>query len=500
MTIPAIRNPPAKLLVIDDEPLILDCFRYLFPPDEVAVVTASSASEGLRQLAAEQPDVVIVDIGLPDMTGLDAFRQIREVDLRVPVILMTGRGTAATAIEAMSLGAFEYVVKPLDPDSLCKLLSMAFNVSRMMRIPAKVPQEGVTADADAGSSDLLIGQCPAMQDVYKAIGRIAVQDVTALILGDSGTGKELAARAIYHYSRRSQKPFLAINCASIPENLLESELFGHEKGAFTGAERRRIGKFEQCHGGTLFLDEVGDMSPMTQTKVLRVLQEQTFERVGGNETIRVDVRVIAATNRDLDAMIAAGTFRRDLHYRLNVFTIRLPRLQDRGDDVLLLARSFLKRYSREFGKEMHDFSPDTIALLQQYPWPGNVRELQSVVKQSILEAMGPVIIPDFLPLAMRPADAVTAPPVALNSCARSADLEDFINQRMQAGTTNLHGEALVFLERILLMRVLEQTAGNISQAARILGITRPTLRAKLVQAGLSLEKSLTDAANSPTEG
>ena len=235
-----------------------------------------------------------------------------------------------------------------------------------------------------------------MQEVYKAIGRVAPQDVTVLILGESGTGKELVARAIYQHSRRAAGPFLAINCAAIPETLLESELFGHEKGAFTGADRRRIGKFEQCHGGTLFLDEIGDMTPLTQTKVLRVLQEQQFERVGGNETIQTDVRVIAATNRDLEQLIAAGQFRSDLYYRLNVFTIRLPPLRERDDDLPLLVMHFLRRFSRELGKDTYGIAPEALDVLRRHPWPGNVRELQSVLKQALLQATGPILAPESL--------------------------------------------------------------------------------------------------------
>jgi two-component system nitrogen regulation response regulator GlnG len=482
------------LLVIDDEPLILDCFRYLFPSSEVKLLTASTASEGLHLFAEHRPDVVTLDVRLPDMSGLDALRRIHETDARVPVILITGQGTAATAIEAMRLGAFEYVLKPLDPDPLCELLTRAFEVSRLMRVPATVP--GTRPDDETGDEtvDILIGRCPAMQDVYKSIGRVAPQDVTALILGESGTGKELVARAIYHYSRHAEKPFLAINCAAIPENLLESELFGHEKGAFTGAGRRRIGKFEQCYEGTLFLDEVGDMSPLIQTKILRVLQEREFERVGGSETIKANVRIIAATNRDLEARVAGGHFRGDLYYRLNVFTIRLPPLRDRGEDVALLAGHFLKRFSRDFGKEIREYAPETLNLLAGYAWPGNIRELQSIVKQALLEAVGPVIIPEFLPSTLRSDQPATATSEPL-SPSTSASLLSFIRERLRSGSTNLHAEALTLLERLLLTEVLRHTDGNLSQAARILGNTRPTLRTKLADAGLAIDRSLSDSGD-----
>src|SRR5579885_2266516 len=284
------------LLVIDDEPAILQCFRIAFAEPEAQVLTATTAAEGLRHFREHRPDVVVLDVRLPDQSGLDLFRCLHETDAKVPIILMTGFGTAGTAIEAMRLGAFEYLLKPPDMDQLAEVVTRAFKISELMRVPAKI---GDAEPADDGS-DVLVGRCPAMQEVYKAIGRVAPQDVTVLVLGESGTGKELVARAIYHYSRRSGGPFLAINCAAIPEQLLESELFGHEKGAFTGADRRRIGKFEQANGGTIFLDEVGDMTPLTQAKTLRLLQEQKFERLGGNETVTTDVRVLAATNQNLE--------------------------------------------------------------------------------------------------------------------------------------------------------------------------------------------------------
>jgi two-component system response regulator AtoC len=296
------------LVIIDDESSILHAFRRGFRDSGLELRTASSAAEGLREVEEARPDAVILDVHLPDASGLKTFERIRAIDARIPVILVTGHGTSDLAIEAMKGGAFEYLLKPLDLTQMRDLVARACACSRMMHVPAIVAdQEPASEQADA-----MVGRCPAMQEVYKGIGRVATTDATVLILGDSGTGKELIARAIYQHSRRAGRPFLAINCAAIPEALLESELFGHEKGAFTGAERKRIGKFEQCAGGTLFLDEVGDMSPMTQSKVLRILQEQTFERVGGNETIHADVRIIAATNADLEKLVGSNRFRRDL--------------------------------------------------------------------------------------------------------------------------------------------------------------------------------------------
>jgi two-component system nitrogen regulation response regulator GlnG len=463
------------LLVIDDEPTICSYLRAAFPEPEAQVLTAASAALGLELFISRRPDVVLLDLDLPDQSGLDTFRALHRQDPRVPVIFITGHGTTATAIEAMALGAYEYLLKPFQLEPLRELVGRAVEVSRLMRVPAVVGEP-----ARPGPADVLAGRSPAMQEVYKSIGRVAPQDVTVLIRGESGTGKELVARALYHYSRRVTGPFLAINCAAIPEQLLESELFGHEKGAFTGAVGRRVGKFEQCSGGTLFLDEVGDMTPLTQTKLLRVLQDQQFERVGGNETIRTDVRLIAATNRDLEHLMARQQFRRDLYYRLNVYTIRLPPLRERLDDLPLLLEHFLGRFSRELGKEVHGVAPQTLDLLRRHPWPGNLRELQSVLKHALLQATAPVLVPEFLPAALQA-------PLVPSACSSEGTLDSFIEERLHAGTTDLYAEWLALAERPLLTRVLRQTQGNLSQAGRILGLHRATLRARLRTLGITLE-------------
>jgi two-component system nitrogen regulation response regulator GlnG len=471
------------LLVIDDELSILHAFRRAFRDPTLTVLTASSAAEGIELARSAKPDVILVDIHLPDQSGLEAFRHIKEIDARIPVVFITGHGTTDTAIEAMKLGAYDYLLKPLELGPLREMVGRALEISRMMHVPAllEVEQPG------PGPAELLVGRCPAMQEVYKAIGRVAPRDVTVLILGESGTGKELVARAIYHHSRRASGPFLAINCSAIPETLLESELFGHEKGAFTGADRKRIGKFEQCSGGTLFLDEIGDMTPLTQSKLLRVLQEQCFERVGGNETIPTDVRLIAATNRPLEEMVAREEFRGDLYYRLNVFTIHLPPLRERTEDMPDLVRHFLQRFSRELGKEVQSVSPEALSLLQRYPWPGNVRELQSVLKQALLHASGPVLVPAFLPAAVQ-----SGAPPKLNGTSVSAgvDWEHHIQDRIQSGSQDLYAETLALMERQLLTAVLRHTQGNQLQAARILGITRGSLRTKIRALGITIERAV----------
>src|SRR6476659_7707341 len=390
----------STILVIDDEAGIRFTIREVLQGPDLRVLAAENAEQGLQLTRDESPDLVLLDIRLGNRSGLDLFHELRAIDPKLLVVFITGHGTAETAIEAMKIGAFDYLVKPLDLGELHHIVEQAMKISHLIHVPAAVDSATQLSDA----SDRLIGSGPAMQSLFKQMGRVAPLDVNVLILGESGTGKELVARAIYHHSRRSQGPFLAINCAAIPETLLESELFGHEKGAFTGADRQRIGKFEQCQGGTLFLDEIGDMTPLTQTKILRVLQGQQFERVGGNEPIEADVRVIAATNRDVERMVAEGAFRGDLYYRLNVFTIRLPALRERGDDLPLLAEHFVRRFGMELGKEVRGIAPEAIELLRSYPWPGNVRELQSVIKQALLQATGTVLLPEFLPAALRGRD------------------------------------------------------------------------------------------------
>jgi two-component system nitrogen regulation response regulator GlnG len=477
------------LLVIDDEPSILYAFKQNFREPAYTVLTASSAAEGVEIIRAHRPDAVILDVHLPDATGLVAFEQIRRTDARIPVLLVTGHGTTDLAIEAMKRGAYEYLLKPLELPQLRELVARACASSRLMYVPAVVADE-----TSAGVADPLVGRCPAMQEVYKAIGRVAPQDVNVLILGESGTGKELVARAIYQHSKRADRPFLTINCAAIPEALLESELFGHEKGAFTGADRKRIGKFEQCNDGTLFLDEVGDMTPLTQTKILRVLQEQTFERVGGNETIHTNIRLIAATNADLDKLVAMGRFRGDLFFRLNVFAIRLPPLRDRGEDIRLLIEYYVQRFARELGREVLAVPEETLALLRRYSWPGNVRELQSVLQTALLRMSGAVLLPQFLPATVQnPPPANGTPPVETGAF----DWDRFVASRLEQGSENLYDEALVLMERELLTRVLRHCGGNQVQAARLLGITRTTLRSKMRALKLTIERSVCPEDDQP---
>jgi two-component system nitrogen regulation response regulator GlnG len=470
-----------SVLLVDDDPaMILDQVTHALAPEGIRIDAALTAEEGLRHVTDKAPDVILLDVHLPDMSGLEAYQRIRAIDARIPVIFITWAATADTAIDAMKEGAFDYLFKPLDLAQLRHVVSQALELGRLMRKPAVVTETPPAEDA----GDAIIGRCPAMAEVYKAIGRVAAQSVLVLITGESGTGKELVARAIYQHSARARAPFLAINCAAIPENLLESELFGHEKGAFTGAERKRIGKFEQCSGGTLFLDEIGDLALATQAKILRLLQDQSFERVGGNETIRTDVRIIAATHRDLKAWSAEGKFRPDLYYRLNVFTIPLPALQDRGDDLPMLIQHFLRRFSRELNREVREIAPEALDLLCGYSWPGNIRELQGVLKQALLQATGTVLMAAFLPEFLR---VPTGPTPGMSGEAKEDDFSfgAFILRRLEEGTTTLSTEVHQRIDRILLRLTLHHTQGNQVQAARVLGISRQTLRARIRELGLA---------------
>ena len=471
-----------RLLLVDDDPVLLrDQMSHLFAARGMEIALASSGRDALEQISAHPPDVVLLDVGLPDASGLDVYQRLRRIDARIPVIFITGSATTETAIEAMRQGAYDYLFKPIDLCQLDKVVLEAIELGRRMREPTSLG--GPPADGNNG--DAIIGRSPAMREVYKSIGRVADKNVTVLITGESGTGKELVARALYQHSARAQSPFLAINCAAIPESLLESEMFGHEKGAFTGADRRRIGKFEQCNGGTIFLDEVGDMPLATQGKILRLLQDQRFERVGGNETVQTDVRLIAATNRDLKSLADGGRFRPDLYYRLSVFNIHLPPLRDRGDDLPLLVHFYLHRFKDELGHRVHDVAADAMERLSRYAWPGNVRELQSVLKQALLRAYGNLLVRAFLPEL--PAGS---PPPATWSSGAAPNFETFIQGRLAAGSTNLHAEAHLELDRVLLTAVLQVTHGNQHQAAQILGVARQTLRNRLRELGMNITKSV----------
>ena len=477
------------LLLIDDEESVRYSFRCVFSSADVEVLTAASAAEGVEQFRQHAPDVVVLDLLLPDRSGLDVFRELHALAPKTPVVFITAHGTTQTAIETMKGGAFDYLVKPLDLDRLSQVLDRAFDAARLMGVPAELPVEG--------QRDQIVGRSSVMQEMCKAIGRVAPQDVNVLITGESGTGKELVARALYGHGRRADRPFLAINCAAIPENLLESELFGHEEGAFTGASRKRIGKFEQCGAGTLFLDEIGDMPALLQAKILRVLQEQRFERIGGSETIQTRVRVLAATNQDLPRLVAEGHFRKDLLYRLNGVTIHVPPLRERLEDVAELANYFLFRFDRELGLDLRGFAPDVLELFLAYSWPGNVRELQGAVKQAMITASGHLIRREFLPLHLTAGGHVAPLPAAPEANGKPTsqaedhlNLEATIDALLKRADGKLHAEVIAAVERVLFARVLRHTHGHQTRASELLGLDRSTLRTRLRALGLAFDKTL----------
>jgi len=470
-----------SLLVVDDEPNILYAIAKSFRTETLNVLTAQTAQQGLELIRSQRPDAVILDVRLSDMSGLEAFDRIRQIDARLPVIIITAFATTDTAIEAMKRGAFEYLLKPLDLPHLRQVVEEALKLGWLRHVPALIPGEIPTDRAD-----LIVGRSPAMQEVYKAIGRVAAQDVTVLITGESGTGKELVVRSLYHHGARARAPLLAINCAAIPETLLESELFGHERGAFTGAEHRRIGKFEQAHRGTLFLDEIGDMSPSTQAKVLRLLQEQRFERVGGNETIQTDVRLIAATNKDLEAEVAAGRFRGDLYYRLNVFNIHLPSLRQRKEDIPLLVDYFLRQFSGTMNRNVQGIAPEALSCLQEHDWPGNVRQLQGVIKYALIKSAGDVLTLENLPGNLH--SGRSSVPLHSSPMPGTLDVAGLTNRLLDAGEEEIYRRVCHEVDRVVLEAVLRHVKGNQVQASGLLGISRTTLRAKIREQGLFVEK------------
>ncbi len=466
----------AQLLVVDDEPNILYSIEHCLASADLRVLTAKTAASGIELLRKSKPDMVLLDVRLPDMNGLDTYREMRRWDGSVPIVLMTAYGKTSLAIEAMSQGAFDYLVKPVDLANLKSVVGKALAVSRLSRVPAVLGDD----EEPLGHADHILGRSPAMQDVYKAVGRIAQQDAPVLILGESGTGKELIARAVFHYSRRKDRPFLAINCAALPETLLESELFGHEKGAFTGADSRRIGKFEQVNGGTLFLDEIGDMSLLTQAKALRLLQEQQFERLGGNATVKTDVRIIAATNQNLQQRVDEGKFRLDLLYRLNGFTISLPPLRQRLSDIPLLAAHFLRLIADEAGQPPRLISPEALQMLQEHTWPGNVRELQSAVRYAVIQSAGHSLQPgDFPEACRRPASASST-----DMRNTGFDLIGRSRELIAQGQTDVYRNLLGEFDAQLLKEVWNSTGGNQVRMSEILGLSRMTLRSKLRACGL----------------
>ena len=477
-----------KLLLIDDEDDVRYSFKRIFNSPDLVLETAASGEEGIEVIKTFKPDLVLMDVRMGGISGLETLRLIRENDAKLPIIMMTAFGTTQTAIEAMKLGAYDYLLKPFDVPKLKQIVNDALKAARDMKQVVACEPLLESEDYDMG----IVGRSQSMQEVFKTIGQLAGSDATALITGESGTGKELVARAIYHNSQRNSKSYLPINCAAIPENLLESELFGHEKGSFTGATSQRVGKFEQCHQGTLFLDEIGDMTLATQAKILRVLQNGTIERVGGNKSINVDVRIIAATNKRLEEAVAANEFREDLFYRLNVVRVSLPSLRERSEDIPLLIDYFLKVIAESEGNKVKSILETAQTALLNYSWPGNVRELENVMRRTIVMAKGDAIRLDDLPKNIYSNQGIVSSLEnrTINqvdsqvSPTASNDISSLAATLFQWAKSQPDLAILPAVERELVAHALRETNGNQVQASRLLGITRATLRNRIDKFGI----------------
>lgn len=494
------------ILVVDDEKDVITGFRRVFEKDNLEIGAAYSGTEALEIVRQRSPDLVVMDLRMPGLDGLQTLKRMRSIDSKLLVIMMTAFSTSANVIEAMKSGAYDYLVKPFSVDKLREIVLEALKVAHDTR--TVVNYEPRLAEEEVG--DMIIGKSEPMQRVYKTIGQVASSNATVLITGESGTGKELVARAIYSHSERGTKPFVAVNCAAIPESLLESELFGHERGAFTSATQRRIGKFELANDGSLFLDEIGDMSLATQTKILRVLQSGEFERIGGTETVKTNVRIIAATNRNLEAMMDEDKFRPDLYYRLNVVRIQMPPLRERKPDIPILIEYFLRQALKERGNKQLNISAAAMEKMVEYNWPGNVRELGNTIRNAVLTAKSDTILVSDIRLAeegsdaRRAAPAITTSPAVDTSPPRPADgaktvVEDFRFQDIEEMVEPLF-DALIdardrghkfstfdVMERALLIHALNRTQGNQLRAAKMLGITRSTLRKRIARYGIQLD-------------
>ncbi len=502
----------AQILIVDDDAQLRQSFGKILEADGFEVRTAASGEAGVAEVAAQAPDLVVMDVRMTGITGITAMQRMREAVANLPVIIMTAYGGTETAIEATKLGAFDYILKPFDIPDILRLIHQALDAGRLARARVAINLQDGSTDEDT-QGDALVGQSRAMQDIFKAIGRAAPTEALVLVRGESGTGKELVARALWQHSARATKPFVVINCVAIPDTLLEAELFGYEKGAFTGASSRRVGKIEQAQRGTVFLDEIGDMPLGVQAKILRLLQEKQVERLGGRELIPVDVRILAATNRDLETAVAEGRFREDLYYRLKVVTISLPPLRDREGDVPLLARHFLSRLAREMDMQSPGLTPEALDLLSAQGWPGNVRELANALQKALIFSRGCPIGADEMRQALGKgsgksglksdgqggftADHNQPEPSAMgngfsaqsgpHSSATDDPLRAFIRRALldQAGDA-AYEHVLDTVARGTVAEALEITGGNRTRAAKLLGLSRPTLIAKIEKYGLKV--------------
>ena len=476
----------AKILIVDDDPQLRKSFTKILTEDGHILQTAASGESGVAIVEKDPPDLVIMDVRMPGMSGLEAFQIMHEIEPKLPIIIMTAFGTTETAIEATKMGAFDYILKPFEIPGILELIEKALQAGRFMRDNVRLDAPPKTANEEA-----IVGQSLPMQEIYKAIGRVAPTDATVLIRGESGTGKELVARALYQHSKRSNKPFLVINCVAIPETLLESELFGYEKGAFTGAVSRKIGKIEQADHGTVFLDEIGDMPFNIQAKILRLLQERSIERLGGRYPIPVDVRIIAATNRDLEGAVDKGRFREDLYYRLKVVSLNIPPLRERKEDIPILTDYFLKQFCHEMNISNPGISETGKRLLQENEWPGDVRELSNTIQKSLIFSRGGPLDYEGITLA-----AHEDPNLFKNSNEiEGEDINDilkrYIRRKITASSNDKLFDTLMgHFESIITGETLNITKGNRTQAAKLLGLSRPTLLAKIDKHNLKIQTAV----------
>ena len=469
------------VLVVDDDSQVTNALGECLASFKYDLKVAGTGAEALAKVRESDIALVMLDINLPDFSGFDILNKIKEMDSSIPVVIMTGFVSTEAAIEAMRMGAYEFITKPFDIDKVVSL------VNRVMQDSSHLyGLETFSVEKDLMPGDI-IGQSPEMVEIAKMIGKVAGSDATVLIQGESGTGKEMVARSIYKNSLRKDKPFLSVNCAALPDTLLESELFGHEKGAFTGAYTRKLGKFEVCNGGTILLDEIADMSPLTQSKVLRILQEQEFERVGGIDTIKVDVRMIAATNKSLVNLIKDGIFRVDLFYRLKVVSIHLPPLRERRTDIPLLIDHFIKMYSAETDKRIEGISKDALDNLKKYPWPGNIRELENNIHTAVVMAKGEALLPEHFPVLSDKPETVHIDIEEIEEdYAQMFDQLISPNFEKLVALSNNHVYAHLQsgFERALISSALKYTGSNQVKAAELLGISRNTLRDRISKYGL----------------
>jgi len=460
-----------QILVVDDEPNLRRVLTAQLERDGYDVHTAEDGAQALVVLGDHHIDLVITDLRMPKLDGMQLLRKVSALEDPMPVVMITAHGTVDTAVEALKTGAFDYITKPFDQDDVRTIVRKALRTQDLSQTEASRP---MAAAPDGGYG--IIGTSQGLRDLFTLLDRVADTPTTVLVTGESGTGKELVARALHENSSRRDKAFIKVNCAAIPRDLMESELFGHERGAFTGAVGSKPGRFELASGGTLFLDEIGSIPVEMQVKLLRALQESEFERVGGVKTIRVDVRLVAATNSDLKKEIAAGTFREDLYYRLNVVPIRLPALRERSEDIPLLVDHFVKKFDARLNKHVSEIDPAALAVLSSYAWPGNIRELENVIERAVLFCDGSVLRPSDLPPELGEKEpGAPATPTARDP-APAPSPNDGLKEQVKAAMNRLETE--------LIVKALEQTGGNVTHAARLLKISRKGLQLKMKELGL----------------